>query len=178
MKIVYHTKHYPGEIFGKYIEKAISSVPEKDLKGIVSLNVYDSCRSHFPVSAKGGHYPATKNMGAVIDLYLDENLGHMKSYHSESSFITRLSDIIYIKLFGKKFIIHTLLHEIGHSVDSTVNKRKNNKREESFADDYANEILNKIYPLNSIFYSAINNIYRTVYKQRIEHDNKAGNCSK
>lgn len=172
LKIVYHTEHYPRDVFEKYIEKVISFVPEKDLRGIGVLNVYDFCPSHFSISAKGGHYPATKCMGAVIDLYIDENLGHMKSFHSGSNFITRLSDRIFIEIFGKLFIAHTLLHEIGHSIDSKVSKRKNTKRDEDFADDYADEILNKLYPLNGMFHTIINSIYRNVYYKRIEHADK------
>jgi hypothetical protein len=176
LKIVYHTHHYPEEKFQKYIKKAISFVPDKDLKGINRINVYDFCPTHFPHSVKGGYYPATKKMGAIIDLYLDQNLGHMHSFHRKINYITKLYDKIFIKLFGKIFIIHTLLHEIGHFVDDTNDKKKKNKsKEEDFANDYANKILNRIYPLNNKFFTAFNSIYRNIYKKRIEHDNKAGN---
>ncbi len=177
MKIVYNTEHYKRTDFEKYIVNALSFVPEKDLKGIANLNVYDSCPSHYPISAKGGFYPATKNRGAVIELYIDENLGHMMSYHSAFGYLTKLSDTIFVKLFGKKFIVHTLLHEIGHAVDNKVKKRKNKRREERYADDYANAIYRKIFSLSGVFYNTFNNFYRIVYRKRIEHDNVCGQQS-
>jgi hypothetical protein len=177
LKIVYQTQYYRKEQFQGYINKAVSNTPEKDIKGIHRINIYDSTPKHFPNPAKGGYYPASKTNGAVIDLYLDENLGHMLTFHKNKNFITKFFDQIFIKLFGKIFIIHTLLHEFGHFVHD-INAKKKNKRskssQETFADNYAYTILNKIYPFYGEYQLAINRVYRYVYMERINHDNKAG----
>ena len=178
LKILFHTHKYKGKKFKKYIDQAIKFTPASDIKNIVIINIYDECPSRLPVLAKGSFYPATKQNLAVIDIYLDQNLGHMLSYHKKQNILTTILDKKFIITSGKYFIIDTILHEIGHNVFNHSNRGKINnksKQSETFANKYSNNIFCKMFPYRSYWYIIVNKIYRVIYTKRIEHDNKVGN---
>jgi hypothetical protein len=173
VNIVAYTVAFNGEFFKKYIEYALTQAPEGDLKNVTSVNIYDECPSYFPLIAMGGHYPATSEKGAELDIYLDQNLAHLLT-DSPKGKVSSWFDGLFIKIYGRKFIVHTVLHELGHHVydmNATPETKDDKEASEKYAEDYANAIYNKIYPRQRKYYALLNGIYHLLCWRRIQKDN-------
>ncbi len=172
--IVAYTTAFNGAFFKNHIEHALTHAPEGDLRRVANINIYDECPSYFPVIAMGGHYPATSEKGAELDIYLDQNLAHLLSDRPKGK-VSSWLDGVFIKTFGKRFIIHTVLHELGHHVyDMTAKPETKDDKEasEKFAEEYANTIFNKIYPMQHKYYGFFNGVYHLLCWRRILKDNE------
>jgi hypothetical protein len=169
VNIVDYTQAFNIGFFLNYIEEGLSASPEEHLQSVANINIYDECPSYAPAIAMGGYYPSQGIKGAALDIYLDQNLGHLLS-DSPRGKLTRFFDGIFIRMFGKYFIIHMILHELGHHVfeiTATVGTKDDNEASEKYAGEYANEIYNKKYPLQHKYYGFISSLYHLLYWRRI-----------
>ncbi|HBG92760.1 MAG: hypothetical protein A2X54_10240 [Nitrospirae bacterium GWF2_44_13] len=181
VNIVDYTHAFDIEFFRRYIEEALTCVPKEHLKSVENINIYDECPSHFPVVARGGHYPFTEEEGAELDIYLNQNLGHLLPENHPKGKLSRFLDAVFIRTFGKYFIIHTLLHELGHHVynlKATIQTKDDDTASENFAEQYANDIYNKTYPLHHRYYWLFNGLYHLLYWRRIMKDDEIRRAKK
>ncbi len=175
MELIDLTKSYNGKKYLKYLTQAINNIPFEDLKNIDRLNLYDCCPKNYPIIVQGGHYPATPKKKGAIDIYLDQNFGHLLSYNYPKGLITKLFDLVFIHTFGKLHLIHTVFHEVGHQVFEDQKKKKGKRAEkqsEKFAEEYASNLYRKMYPSLQKRYQLFNSIYHSLFTLRIDHDNK------
>jgi|SRR5208283_2635915 len=162
-----HNKYHVS----KYIFKYLKVVPEEDLRGIENINIYDDTPSHFPKHMSGGYYsPNTVSRGAEIDLFLNHMLGYMTQVAEKNTLLNRLSNKIFLMLFGKLFIANTLFHEIGHHKYNVISPKayKTEADAEKDAKNYADNLLEKIYPLLPRHYTILNKLYKDLCRKRIE----------
>ncbi len=171
MKIIDHTTEYDGQKYKKLIENLICHVQKSDLENVITINIYDHCPSHYPLIAQGAYWIHDSKDNGAIDLYLDQCFGHMLSYHQARGLIQKVSDRIFVFLFGNKHLTDTLFHEIGHLVYEKRVKRVNQTKSEKFAVEYATRHFNKVYRSLNKHYDLVNGIYHFLYKKRIQHDN-------
>ena len=174
--IVDETDFYDFRKFSSYIKKSLDRVPAEDVKDIEKIVIRDSRLPHSPAIIRGGYYPPTSDTGAVIHIYIDENLGHMKSFHRRKNLITSMCDALFIAAFGRLFVVATLYHEIGHHVHEMSEPGVNQKdgRAETYATRYENKLFRKSNPAVARFYGSINALYRFIYAKRIAWDNEVG----
>ncbi len=172
MNIIDHTTEYNGQKYKGLIEKLIGHVQKRDLENVKTINIFDHCPSHYPVIAQGAYWIRNSKDNGAIDIYLDQCFGHMLSYHNESGITQKVSDRIFVLLFGQKHLTDTLFHEIGHLVYEKRVKKVNQTESEKFAVNYATEHFNKVYKKLNKHYSLVNGVYHILYKKRIQHDNK------
>jgi hypothetical protein len=174
VNIVDYTHAFDVKFFRKYIEEALTAAPEEHLKAVENINIYDECPSNAPVVAMGGYYPPETKKGAALDIYLDQNFGHLLS-DSPKRKLSRFFDALFIRSFGKYFMIHTILHELGHHVYQmtvTPESKDDNEASEKYAEEYANEIYNKKYRLQHKYYQLFNGLYHLLYWRRIIKDDR------
>ena len=148
IQVIDHTTSFDLTSLHSYIQKALSCVPEEDLKLFTTLNFYDKCPMHFPIGAMGGYYAATAKKGAEIDIYVDESLGHLSSLHRRRGKITELFDYIFIHTFGKTFIAATIFHEVGHLVFDAASSSGDPDKDasEEYAENYVPGLYGKLHP--------------------------------
>ena len=170
MKIIDYTKEYSGQNYIKFINALIGYVPESDLTNIGTINIYDKCPNHYPVIAQGAYWPPDINGKGAVDIYLDQCFGHMLTFNNKSGVYSKISDLLFVSLFGKKHLAHTMFHEIGHLVYEHTVQRVNKKESEKFAEEYALNLYYKAYPIQKDWYTLTNTIYKKLYSNRIQHD--------
>ena len=175
VNIIDYTHAFNLAAYLRYIEKALSYVQHVQLKGVENINIYDKSPENFPIVARGGYCAPTLEKGADLNIYLDQNLGHMLSLHKKRNKFTDVLDGIFVHTFGKLFIVDTLFHELGHHIynaTSTEIAKTDDKASEEYANEYAIEMYGKMYPLAQRHYGIINGLYHLIYWRRILKDNE------
>ena len=112
--------------------------------------------------------------GAQIDIYLYQSLGYMGLGWSTRSLMSRISDRVFLLLFGKFFLAEVVLHELGHhKYDSILKKQYRTAEEkEDDADKYSLTHYRKAYPFVARYYNIVNGVYRLLFKKRIALGNR------
>jgi hypothetical protein len=170
LKIIDHTKEYLGQDYINFINALIGYVPESDLTNIGTINIYDKCPKHYPVIAQGAYWPPDNKGKGAVDIYLDQCFGHMLTFNNKSKINSKIADSLFVTLFGKKHLAHTIFHEIRHLVYEQTGQRVKKKESEKFAEEYALNLYYKAYPSQRNWSSLTNKIYKTIYSSRIQHD--------
>ena len=94
----------------------------------------------------------------------------MLTFNNKSKINSKIADSLFVTLFGKNHLAHTLFHEIGHLVYEQTGQRVKKKESEKFAEEYAQNLYYKAYPSQRNWYSLTNTIYKKIYSSRIQHD--------
>jgi hypothetical protein len=171
IEIADYTVQYGQYNVHKLIVKCLFAIPESALQGIGTINIYDNTPSHIPQDKSGGYYPPnTINKSAVIDIYLNQTLGHMPYISNKDNYFAKIKNWIFFILFGKLFIESTLFHEIGHHQYDVISPKVYKTEEEAEEDvkKYADELYGKRHPFLIRDYDIWNNLYHYLYKNRIE----------
>lgn len=175
IEIADYTNQYGQYNVHKLIVKCLFSIPENDLQGIGTINIYDNAPNHIPQDKSGGYYPPNAiNKSAAIDIYLNQTLGYMPYISNRDNYFTKIKNWMFFLLFGKLFIENTLLHEVGHHQYNVIFPKVHKTEEEAEGDvkKYADELYRKRHPFMIRCYDFWNNLYHYFYKNRIEKAEK------